>query len=158
MMGSGKSIIGKQFAKLINFNFIDTDSLIEEKTGKSINEIFLKSGEAHFRKLEENIIGNILNKKNYVFSLGGGVMINKNLRKIIKKNSFNIYLEVDIDILSNRLVKSKNRPLINNQNIKKKLFELRNKREKFYKKANLIVNNEKKISETLYGLKEFFNQ
>ena len=42
MMGSGKSIIGSKFAKIIKFDFIDTDALIEEKTGKSINEIFDK--------------------------------------------------------------------------------------------------------------------
>jgi len=120
MMGSGKSLIGKKFAKIIDFNFIDTDSFIEKKTGKSINQIFSESGEIFFRELEENYISKILQKKNYVFSLGGGVMNNVNLRNIIKKNSYNIYLEVEINILSKRLEYSKNRPLINIINIKKK--------------------------------------
>ena len=44
MMGSGKSIVGSRFAKNIKFNFIDTDALIEKKTGKSINQIFSESG------------------------------------------------------------------------------------------------------------------
>ena len=86
MMGSGKSIIGKKFAKIIDFDFLDTDSFIEKKTGKSINEIFSESGEFFFRELEEDYISKILQKKNYVFSLGGGVMNNLNLRKIIKRN------------------------------------------------------------------------
>ena len=68
MMGSGKSIIGKKFAKIIDFDFLDTDSFIEKKTGKSINEIFSESGEIFFRQLEENYISKILHKKNYVFS------------------------------------------------------------------------------------------
>ncbi len=124
MMGSGKSIIGKKFAKIIDFKFLDTDSFIEKKTGKTINQIFSESGEGFFRELEEIYITKILEKKNYVFSLGGGVMNNLNLRKIIKKNSCNIYLEVDINILSKRLDSSRNRPLINNTNIKKKYIHI----------------------------------
>jgi shikimate kinase len=156
MMGSGKSLIGKKFAKIIDFNFLDTDSFIEKKTGKSINQIFSESGEIFFRELEENYISKILHKKNYVFSLGGGVMNNINLRNIIKKNSYNIYLEVEINILSKRLGSSRNRPLINNINIKKKLNELITERENYYKEANLIIKNDKKISDTINELKNNF--
>jgi len=156
MMGSGKSLIGKKFAKIIDFNFIDTDSFIEKKTGKSINQIFSESGEIFFRELEENYISKILHKKNYVFSLGGGVMNNVNLRNIIKKNSYNIYLEVEINILSKRLEYSKNRPLINIINIKKKLNKLITERENYYKEADLKIKNNKKISDTINELKNNF--
>jgi len=156
MMGSGKSLIGRKFAKIIDFNFLDTDSFIEKKTGKSINQIFSESGEIFFRELEENYISKILHKKNYVFSLGGGVMNNVNLRNIIKKKSYNIYLEVGINLLSKRLESSKNRPLINNINIKKKLNELITERENYYKEADLIINNDKKISDTINELKNNF--
>ena len=156
MMGSGKSIIGKKFAKIIDFNFLDTDSFIEKKTGKSINQIFNESGEVFFRELEENYISKILNKKNYVFSLGGGVLNNLNLRNIIKKNSYNIYLEVEIKILAKRLESSKNRPLINNIKIEKKLNELIKKRENFYEEADLTIKNDKKISDTINELKSKF--
>ena len=156
MMGAGKSIIGKKFAKIIDFNFLDTDSFIEKKTGKSINQIFSESGEIFFRELEENYISKILKKKNYVFSLGGGVMNNLNLRNIIKKNSYNIYLQVELSILSKRLESSKNRPLIKNTDIKKKLNELITERENFYKEANLIIKNDKKISDTINELKNNF--
>ena len=69
MMGSGKSIVGKNLAKKIGFKFIDTDNLIEEKAGKSINSIFTEDGEKHFRKLEEKYIINILKKKNMLYLL-----------------------------------------------------------------------------------------
>ena len=156
MMGAGKSLIGRKFAKIINYNFLDTDSLIERKTGKSINQIFNESGEIFFRELEENYISKILHKKNYVFSLGGGVMDNFKLRNIIKKNSFNIYLKVENSILSKRLENSNNRPLINNINIKKKLNELIKKRENFYEEADLTIKNDKKISDTINKLKNKF--
>ena len=156
MMGSGKSIIGSKFAKIINFNFLDTDALIEKKTGKSINDIFNNFGEAHFRVLEEKYISKILLKKNYVISLGGGVMNNFRLRDIIKKNSFNIYLCVNNKILLKRLETSKKRPLIKNTNIKKKLDELLKKREQYYKKADLKIKNCETINETINELKKRF--
>ena len=154
MMGSGKSVIGSKFAKIINFKYLDTDALIEKKTGKSINQIFNESGESFFRKLEEKFVSEILYKKNYVFSLGGGVMNSLELRKIIKKNSFNVYLEVNTNTLAKRLASSKKRPLILNTNIEKKLEELINKREVFYKKADLKIVNNHAIDETINALKQ----
>ena len=156
MMGSGKSLIGRKFAKLINYNFLDTDTLIEKKTGKSINNIFDNFGEVYFRELEEKYISKILLKKNYVISLGGGVMNNLKLRDIIKKNSFNIYLCVNNKILLKRLETSKKRPLIKNTNIKKTLDELLKKREQYYKKADLKIKNCETINETINELKKRF--
>ena len=75
---------------------------------------------------------------------------------IIKRNSYNIYLEVEINILSKRLQSSKNRPLINNKNINEKLKELIKKRKNFYKEADLTIKNEKKISDTINALKNNF--
>ena len=83
-------------------------------------------------------------------------MNNLNLRNIIKRNSFNIYLEVEINILSKRLESSKNRPLINSKNINEKLKELIKKRKNFYKEADLTIKNEKKISDTINALKNNF--
>ena len=154
MMGSGKSIVGSRFAKNIKFNFIDTDALIEKKTGKSINQIFSESGETFFRELEEKFISKILFRKNFVFALGGGIMNNLKLRKIIKKNSFNIYLKVNNNILLKRLESSKKRPLIKNTNIKNKLDELIKNREKYYNKADLIIKNNNTISDTINELKK----
>ena len=102
MMGSGKSIVGKLLARKINFNFIDTDKFIKKKIGKSINKIFSENGEEYFRELEEKTIIDILQKKKYVISLGGGAILNKRIRNVIKNNSYNIYLKVSIDILTKR--------------------------------------------------------
>ncbi len=58
-MGSGKTTIGKQVAKLLNYSFVDTDSLIEEKMKMSIEEIFIKHGENYFRKIEQEIVNEL---------------------------------------------------------------------------------------------------
>ena len=148
MMGSGKSAIGKILANKLDYNFIDVDKMIEIEAGKTIKKIFQEDGEQYFRDLEEKITINILELKETIVSLGGGAIINKNIRGSIKKNSYNIYLNVNIDILTKRLQNSKTRPLIYKKNLKKELINLIGIREKFYRKADLIVKNEKNIIET----------
>ena len=148
MMGSGKSAIGKILANKLDYNFIDIDKMIEIETKKTKNKIYEEDGEVYFRDLEEKITINILDNKETIVSLGGGAIINKNIRNSIKKNSYNIYLKVDIDILSKRLQNSKTRPLIYKKNLKEELINLINKREKFYQEADLIIENEKNIIET----------
>ena len=103
MMGVGKSTIGKKLAKRLSYNFIDVDKMIEIEAGKTIKKIFEEDGEQYFRGLEEKITINILEYKKTIVSLGGGAIINKKIRNSIKKNSYNIYLSVDVDILTKRL-------------------------------------------------------
>ena len=145
MMGSGKSAIGKILANKLDYNFIDVDKMIEIDAKKTIKKIFEEDGEEYFRNLEEKITINTLRRKKTIISLGGGAIINEKIRNSIKKNSYNIYLSVNLDILIKRLKNSKTRPLIYKKNLKKELNNLINIREKFYRKADLIVKNEKNI-------------
>ena len=148
MMGSGKSVIGKILANKLDYNFIDVDKMIEIEAKKTIKKIFEEDGEEYFRDLEEKITINILEQKKTIVSLGGGAVINKQIRDSIKKNSYNIYLNVDVDILTKRLQYSKSRPIIYKKNLKKELNNLISIREQFYRKADLIVKNEKNVIET----------
>ena len=148
MMGSGKSAIGKILANKLDYNFIDVDKMIEIDARKTIKKIFEEDGEKYFRDLEEKITINILENKETIISLGGGAIINKKIRNSIKKNSYNIYLSVDVDILTKRLQNSKTRPLLYKKDLKKELINLISIREKFYRKADLVIKNEKNITET----------
>ena len=154
MMGSGKSAIGKILANKLDYNFIDVDKMIEIDAKKTIKKIFEEDGEEYFRDLEEKITIKILRHKKTIVSLGGGAIINEKIRNSIKKNSYNIYLNVDLDILIKRLKNSKTRPLIYKKNLKKELINLINIREKFYQKADLIVKNEKNINLTTENIIE----
>ena len=148
MMGSGKSAVGKILANKLNYNFIDVDKIIENEAKKTIKKIFEEDGEVYFRDLEERITIKTLENKKAIVSLGGGAIINKNIRNFVEKNSYNIYLKVDVDTLTKRLENSRNRPLIYKKNLKTELINLINKRKKFYQKADLIIQNEKNIIET----------
>ena len=113
LMGSGKSIIGKDLSKNLNLKFYDTDREIELITNKKISAIFEEEGESYFRDIEEKVCIEILTIDNCVVSLGGGSIISKKIRKIIKKNSYSIYLQVKLNNLQNRLKFSRKRPLLN---------------------------------------------
>ena len=153
LMGSGKSIIGKLLAQELRLRHYDSDKLIEKKLHKSINQIFSDHGESYFRNIEEDVVLSLLDKKNCVISLGGGSILSGLTRKSLVINSFTIYLKVDIEILYERLKKSNKRPLINNENIKEKLIHLAQDRNKYYRKANLIINNSKNTEEVLNTIK-----
>ena len=140
-MGAGKSTIGKIFARNIDFQHIDSDHEIIKITKKSINNIFKNHGEGYFRNFEEKIVLNLLEKKNVVLSLGGGVVLRKLIRDKLKKNSITFFLDVELSELEKRLEKSTNRPLLMNVNIKEKVKELDIARRKYYLLSDIIIKN-----------------
>ena len=158
LMGSGKSIIGKDLSRYLSFKFYDIDKEIEIKTKKSINKIFNEEGESYFRDIEEKVCIELLAQNDCVISLGGGSIINKKIRKKINENSYSIYLKVRIKNLENRLKNSNKRPLLNNnQNRIETLEKLYKERQKFYEKADFIVNNNNDKFQVLEKIKSQLN-
>ena len=154
LMGSGKSIIGKDLSRYLNLKFYDTDKEIEQKTKKKITTIFEEEGESYFRDIEEKVCIEILTNDNCVISLGGGSIINEKIRKIIKKNSYSIYLQVKLNNLQNRLKFSRKRPLFNENSNKRVILQnLLKDRQKYYEKADLIINNDGDKFQTLNQIK-----
>ncbi len=151
LMGSGKTHVGKILSKELGLRFIDTDILIEKKMNMTINAIFKEYGEKYFRNIEEKIVNSELVKKNSIVSLGGGSILSDLTRKNLKKYCYTIFLNINIEILYNRIKNSKKRPLINKENIKETLSNLLSQRMKYYKEANLTINqsNSEKIIEKI---------
>ena len=140
-MGSGKSHLGKILAKKLYLDHFDSDLEITNKLGKSINLIFNTEGEEYFRKIEKQTLNKLIKKKNIILSLGGGSILNKSSRDIIKNKSITIFLDVNLGELVKRLKKSTGRPLLKNVNIKEKVKELDSVRRKYYLRADIIINN-----------------
>jgi len=149
MMGSGKTSVGKELAKKLNITFIDIDQEIEKKCQMNISKIFQTKGESFFRKIEENVSCKLINGKPCVISVGGGGFLNKKIRNKIRINAISIWINTSLDIIYQRLNKSKNkRPLLNYKNLKKSIKEIYDKRKPIYKKANYkiqIKSDNKKI-------------
>ena len=108
MMGSGKSSIGRQISKKTGLCYIDIDEEIEKKTKSKIKDIFKKKGEVYFRNIEEIICKKFINGEKKIVSIGGGAFMNKNIRAIISKVGKSFWIDVNKDILFDRLKKSKN--------------------------------------------------
>ena len=141
MMGSGKSLIGKILSRKLNFDFIDTDSQIEEKEKKAIPEIFKINGEKYFRDVEEIISLKSLKLNNKVIALGGGGYINPAIRKFTLQNCISFWLNWKNETLINRIKNSKKRPVANNSSINE-LTKLIKKRSLIYSKALYKINCE----------------
>ena len=143
MMAAGKTTIGSKLAKKLNYNFFDVDFEIEKLENNKIINIFENKGESYFRKVEERLSLNFVEKNNCVISLGGGAFINENIRKKIQKNSHSFWLNWKIRTILDRISKNKNRPIALNLS-NKDLADLYKKRVKFYKLSDFRVNCEKK--------------
>lgn len=138
---SGKTTIGKEVSRILGKTFIDCDSLIQEKQGKTINEIFEANDEKYFRELEKELVNNLTYIENAVISTGGGLPIyNNNLDKL-KDIGLVIFLNAPLHELIERSIKVKDRPLLRG-NIEKTISRLYNERINTYRKAHYILNTE----------------
>ena len=150
MMGSGKSTIGQLLASAVNYNFIDTDSLIEENTGLKIYDIFKIFGETYFRNLENQTLRDSTeNQKQKVIACGGGLPLIPGVMEYMKENGLVLFLKGDPAISYSRIYNKNNRPLLKN---KKDFEDLFNERLNTYKRAHFSVNaddNPQKIIENI---------
>ena len=155
-MGCGKTKVGKKLSKKIGAKFIDLDSEIEDYYSKTINQIFEESGEIGFRQIERKILISILYKNEFsVLSLGGGTPCYFNNMEIInKKTNLTFFLNLDSQVLVDRLfTRKEKRPLLASINKKSEMKDYVNKhlfeRINYYMKANHVINlREKNIRDT----------
>jgi len=131
MTGAGKTTVGKILAEKLNYDFLDLDFIITQKTGKNPTELFALCGEETFRQIETEELKNIFKNynKNLILSCGGGIVVKKQNREILKKNTFVIWiLRPASEIIKNQEILS--RPPINGD--VKNYIEIFKRREKLY--------------------------
>ena len=151
MMGVGKSTIGKNLANKLSYTHRDIDRIIEEKEGSTINIIFKNKGENYFRMLENKITLIELKNDNSVISLGGGAFLDKKIRKAVKKTSTSFWIDVNLNILINRLKRSKKRPLLFRRNIGETVAKIYFDRKKIYSEADYRLKCDKLKTDTIIG-------
>ena len=150
-MGSGKSTVGKLLAPILNRHFYDLDDLIQQSAQSTINEIFGRFGESYFRNVERKTLENSQSLGKAVIALGGGTPCFFDNMGWINKNGMSIYLDVDPNILYQRLFDARDsRPLLRQlsdsallQYIEDKLEERRH----YYEQANVIYKVQKQTPE-----------
>jgi shikimate kinase len=142
-MCSGKTSVGKRLAEKLNFDFLDTDDLIENKVGMRITEIFEKYGEPYFRELEAQIIKEVSEKDKLVISTGGGVVLREENVNNLRKNGVIINLVAKPETIYERLKKQPGiRPLLNKPNPLEEIKKLLEYRERYYKNCDFRVETD----------------
>jgi shikimate kinase len=135
-MGTGKTAVGKALAERLDTKFIELDSLIEQKAGKTIPEIFKQDGEIAFRELEIEVTKEVAERKNAVIACGGGVVLNKINIDRLRKESLIVYLTASPKIILKRTSNdAEERPLLKVANPTLTIQELLRFRKPFYERA-----------------------
>ena len=142
LMGSGKSVIGRMLSDKIGVPLSDTDRIIEKEVGKKVYQIFDDCGERYFRQVEEEVVGRVLSNYPHIISTGGGSILSSKTRKAIKLKSFSIWVQCDVNIISNRILHQEKRPLLKSEKIVDILIEKNKERVKFYRQADSQAVNE----------------
>ncbi len=139
-MGTGKSSVGCQLAKERGWNFIDLDELIELKEQRRIVDIFAKDGEAYFRKIEKNILKQVSTQKKFVVACGGGVVLDKDNIKLMKKTGRMFCLYASPEQILKRVSLNNDRPLLNVDKPQKRIELLLKMRAPYYMQADKIID------------------
>ncbi|MDR2907761.1 MAG: AAA family ATPase [Bacteroidales bacterium] len=146
-MYSGKTTVGKQLAKKLNYDFLDTDVMFEKQHQTTIPTYFAEHGEAAFRAAERRILEELRNyPNNVIISTGGGLPCFGNNVQVMKEIGSVIYLEASVGAIYYRYAKSNaKRPLLANLSKEEAISKIEThlaEREPFYKQANITLSAE----------------
>lgn len=126
MPGGGKSTVGRQLARRLRADFIDTDAMIERQIGQPIRDFFDAHGEAAFRDLETEVLRSLVTGTSQarVLATGGGIVLRPANRELLRRNTTVVYLHSQPEELFRRLRHDTARPLLQVQDPLAKLREL----------------------------------
>jgi len=140
---SGKTTVGKALASMLNMQFIDTDQAVEKSSGRSIDQIVMRSGWAEFRALEKEIISRAAAKDKLVIATGGGVVLEQENIVQLRKNGFTVWLKVPPRVIKERMAQDElqgiRRPPLKGENPVDEISRVLAERERLYEDAADII-------------------
>ena len=143
MMGAGKSSIGRRLAARLGVPFVDADAEIESAAGMTIAEIFAKHGEPYFRAGEARVIARLIESGPQVLATGGGAVMDRHTRDLIRIKGISVWLKADLDVLLKRTKRRNDRPLA------EKIKDLIPLREPVYAQSDIIVQSRDEPHDTI---------
>jgi shikimate kinase len=142
-MGAGKSTIGRYLAQQLHMEFVDSDTVIEERTGADIAWVFDVEGEDGFRKREESVIYDLTEQQGIVLATGGGSVKSKDNRNRLSARGVVVYLETTIEKQLARTSRDKKRPLLQADSPRGVLEALAAERNPLYEEiADMVVKTD----------------
>ncbi len=151
-MGAGKSSVGRLLAKELGLPFHDLDKYLEKKEGRKIADIFGEEGEDYFRKKEWEYLLDLTRSFKGVVALGGGALQNQQIVDHLKLHGLLILIDVPMDVILDRVMRNKKRPIVvdeegkikSRETLLKELNVLYSKRFKYYKQAQITITTDGK--------------
>lgn len=143
-MGTGKTSVGRLVAEALNFEFLDTDELIQLRTGRSIADIFARDGEPVFRDLERQLVGELSAREKTVISTGGGLPTNPENMARLKTFALVVCLWAGPEKIWERVRHQSHRPLLHDPNPEQKIRDLLEVRAPFYRQADVLINTDQR--------------
>jgi shikimate kinase len=134
-MGAGKTSVGRQLAKAMGCEFLDSDREIESRTGVNIPTIFDIEGEAGFRRREQQMLDELTQREGIVLATGGGAILARENREWLQQRGTVVYLSASVDQLYKRTRRDRNRPLLQTENPRQRIAELLDVRDPLYRET-----------------------
>lgn len=153
MPGCGKSTVGRQLARRLQWPFEDADARIEQRIGCSIRSFFEHEGELRFRDIEAETLDELTKGPAGVLSTGGGAVLRSENRQVLRDRTQVIYLRSTPEELYRRLRHDRNRPLLQVADPLRKLKELYAERDPLYREtAHFVLDTGRPSVATLVNM------
>jgi shikimate kinase len=144
-MGTGKTSVGRLVAETLRFDFLDTDELIQTRTGRTISDLFAKDGEPAFRALERQVVDELADRKNTVIATGGGLPTHAEHLQKLKTYALTVCLWAAPEKIWERVRHQSHRPLLlRGDDPQKTIRELLASRTPFYQQADVLMNTDQR--------------
>lgn len=153
MPGSGKSTVGRQLARQLGLQFVDSDSVIEQQIGLPIRDWFAAHGEDAFRDVEQSVVDDVTQRPSVVIATGGGAVLRPSNRNALHSRCHVFYLRSSPEELHRRLRHDTHRPLLQVDDPLRKLRELYRERDPLYRRtAHFVVESARPSVQALTGM------
>ncbi|MGF1639582.1 MAG: shikimate kinase [Rhodospirillales bacterium] len=141
LMGAGKTKVGRLLARRWRLPFADSDEVIVEAAGCSVEEIFARFGEAAFRDAERRTVSRLLGGERKVIATGGGAFLDPQTRARIRERAIAVWLRADLNVLVERTSRRGGRPLLKAGDARSTLERLMTERCPIYAEADVVVDS-----------------
>lgn len=153
MPGGGKSTVGRQLARRLGLQFVDSDHVIETRLACSIAAYFEREGEERFRDLESEVLAELVERPDLVIATGGGAVLRENNRRLLHERTTSIYLRSSPEELFRRVRHDSRRPLLQVANPLSRLRELSATRDPLYRgTAHYVIETARPSISTLVNM------
>ncbi|MBI2390399.1 MAG: helix-turn-helix domain-containing protein [Deltaproteobacteria bacterium] len=144
LRGAGKSTVGKKLARKLHAPFVELDAKVEQAAGLSLREVFELHGEAHYRRLEREVLRRVLDEHPAcVIATGGSIVMDEDTFALLRAHALTVWLQASPESHWSRVVaQGDRRPMHNRANAKAELAALLEERRPRYAKAQVAIDTD----------------